>query len=691
MADLTTEEAANLRARFAACVERETGWRQKALKDLKFKSGGEDQWDDVAKAERTQFGQPMFTVNRMGAFIKQVTNQYRLSSPTIHVVPAGEEGDEDTAQVFEGVIRYIRNISDGEIADDTAFESAATIGKGFAYVTVDYVDEDSNQQDILIKRVRNPFTVYCGPANEPDFSDMRYAFVTDLVPEDDFRAEFGDDAADSASDLAGVGDAQKQTWYPKGYIRLVEYFEAVMSRTKKGRAKVKYIRWRKINGVGRVLSETKFPITRIPIVPMLGDEFDIDGELDYRGMVRDGRDPQRILNWTFTYLIEQLSVAPKSPFLVSATQLENFEDIWKLANRRNFPYLPYNDKDAEGRPTGQPPIRNSIEPPIQGTVAALLMSENQYKAVMQLYDPSLGQRKTDQSGKAVLALQQQGEIGNSNYSDNAKRYQRSLGRLLIEMIPKYYDAPRVLRILGRDDQPKRVMIHANKDNQLPDVMPDGVEKIYNLGVGRYDVTVSTGPSFINKQQEQLATLMDLVKADPQVMPLLADLIAQKMGADDVVERLRKIDPLKSLLAQDQQQGPTIDQVKGQLQNLMQQHDALVKELNAKNQVIETDQVKFNYQYRIETLKQQTAMLKAQADNETKLAVAELGAKVDRLGLFMEERSRLWIHAHEAAQADLDRQHKADLAAQQQQADQQQQDSAQSSEAEPPPDEAPPAV
>lgn len=669
---LHADDAAVIRKRFDSCVTSENTWRTNALKDLKFASGGAEQWDDAAKTERTQFSQPMFTVNRQAAFLKQVANQFRLSSPTIKIAPAGEEGDEATAEVFEGVIRHILSINDGEIAVDTAFENTTKMGKGYITVLPDYLDEDSNQQELIVERVRNIFTHYPDPgATKPDLSDARFWFITDLMPEEEFTDTYGDEAKAGGVELAGIGDSQKATWYPTGKVRLVQYFDAVTTKTKKGRVKVKHIRWRKLNGVGRVLAETKLPITRIPIVPMFGDEFDIDGVLDWRGMVRDGRDPQRILNWTFTYLIEQLALASKAQWLISAGQIENFEEIWKLANRRNFPYLPFNDKDAEGRPTGTPPIRTLASPDISSAASAMMIAENQFKAVMQLFDPSLGQGKRDMSGKAALAYQQQGEIGNSNYSDNAKRCLRSLGRLFVEMIPKYYDAPRVLRILGRDDAPRKVMVHANKDAQIPDTLPPGIDAkaIFNLGVGRYDVIVTTGPNFVNKQQEQLATLLDLAKADPQIMPLIADLIAKKMNADDVVERLRMVEPLKSLLAQSGDPAQTIAGLKKQLGGVMQQHQALVQELNAKNQIIETDQVKASSTEAIKMAeiasKERIAVLQSEtqeAINAAKLGqAADLGAlkmKLDQIQLEMTQR-------HEAGLAHADAEHEKDMAATQQ--------------------------
>ena len=56
--------------------------------------------------------------------------------------------------------------------------------------------------------------------------------------------------------------------------------------------------------------------------------------------------------------------------------------------------------------------------------------------------------------------------------------------------------------------------------------------------------------------------------------------------------------------------------------------------------------------------------KTRADNETRLAVAELGAKVDRLALFFEERQRLGVQSHEHNILTREQQHEREMAAQQ---------------------------
>jgi hypothetical protein len=200
------------------------------------------------------------------------------------------------------------------------------------------------------------------------------------------------------------------------------------------------------------------------------------------------------------------------------------------------------------------------------------------------------------------------------------------------------------------------------------MLPKGLnpQSIFNLGVGRYDVVVTTGPNFINKQQEQLATLLDLTKADPAIVPIVADLIAKKMGADDVVERLRKIEPLKSLIAQDAQQGPTVEQVQQKLDMALQQYDLMTKELDAKNDIIETDQIKMQGQALIKRLELESRERIAHYQGEVEIVIAQ--AKIDGSLHTTEMKGRLdhmeavMSKAHEANEAATDRAHEATEAA-----------------------------
>ncbi len=681
-----------VRQRFQACVEAEASYRKNALTDLKFRAGtdGEKsyQWPDTIQTERSTDGRPCLTINRIDAFLKQVENQQRQAGPAIQVLPVGDDADEETAEALQGIIRHIQSVSDGEIAIDTAFNAAITHGKGYALVLPRYLDEASNEQELSIERVRNPFTVYIDPAaTKPDLSDARYAFIVEDLSKEEYDALYPDSTAATMTDFHSIGDAtQRVTWFPTGQVRIATYYALRTTTTQtRGtqarRVKKQDVLWQKINGL-EVLEETVLPITRIPIVPCFGDEFDIDGQVDYRGMVRNSRDPQKMFNFWITAITEAIALAPKGKWLIEAGQIEGFEDFWKNSNRSNPAYLPWKGTDANGIATGiGAPTFNVAEPPIQAMAVAVKIADDNLKAVMQLYDPSLGERKSDQSGRAILALQQQGEIGNANYIDNLKRFLRSLGRLLIEMIPHYYDTPRVLRIIGKDDNPRQIMVHAGQPPEGlqpgPDGQPNpealkalkqqkGIEQIYDLGVGRYDVTVTTGPNFVSKRQEAVSAMLEVAKVSPQTMPVWIDLLFKNSdwpGAMEIYERMK--DTVSAQFQKHNGDGPDPAQLQAQLQQIMQQHDLLVKELKAKTQALETDQAKYEAQVAIESLKQQGAVELQRMKDATTVTVAQINAMTKGVTMQTEAENEAAAlaadHVHAATQAHADRLHEATMA------------------------------
>ena len=52
----------------------------------------------------------------------------------------------------------------------------------------------------------------------------------------------------------------------------------------------------------------------------------------------------------------------------------------------------------------------------------------------------------EESARAINARQKQGEMANSHWLDNLARSIRFCGRQLVDLIPKIYDVPRIVRM-----------------------------------------------------------------------------------------------------------------------------------------------------------------------------------------------------------------------------------------------------
>lgn len=623
--------------RFKLAAEAEDRTRTDALDDLRFRAG--EQWPDDLTTQRGLDGRPCLTINRLPPIIRQVTNEQRQQRPSINVNPVGSGADTDTAEIFQGAIRHIEVNSDAEIAYDTAFESAVTIGFGFWAIETDYIPKTFDQE-IYIRRIKNPFRVYFDPAAiEPCYEDAGWAFEIEDIPISEYKSLYADSKAASLTDFQSIGD-QASDWATKDTIRVAMYYhveetqrmlvqledgqimfeEEVPSNAPAIKARRKMLDRKvvksKINAI-EILEETEWPGQWIPIIPVLADDLEIDGERYLAGIVRDSKDPQRMYNYWHSSATETIALAPRAPYIAPVGSFEGVEGKWAQANVRNMPYLEYNPTAIAGS-LNPPPQRQQYEPPIQAMNLMLRNASDDLKAVTGVYDPSLGQTKSDQSGRAVQLLQKQSDVSNMHFVDNLSRSMRFTGKQLLDIIPKIYDAPRIQRIINPDQSVDHVIVHSGQADGargLGQTQNPALEKIYDLSVGTYDVTVSVGPSYQSKRQESVASIMALVQAYPQAMQIAGDILTANMdwpGAKQISERFKKTLPPN--LADDDDSDPEVkvQKMQAQMQQLAQQHDLLVKALNDATDKIKTDYVK-----------QQANIQIADLNNKTKIAIAEI--------------------------------------------------------------------
>ena len=623
--------------RFRTVVEAEAMLRQNMLDDLRFRAS--EQWPPHIKSMREQDNRPCLTVNRLPQFIRQVTNNQRASRPAVQVKPAGSNANVDVAEVLQGIVRHIETKRGAAEAYTTAGEHQVTMGRGYVRIVTDYVADDPLQldQEIQVVRVPNPFAVYLDPTSQAsDYGDVRYGFVVEDLSREEYRLRYPDTDMASLSQFTSTGNAQEQ-WLPDGMIRIAEYFyveerREVMvvmegpdgARSKHPKADFKStdplqlpegvtilaeremtlrtVKWALINAVEILdgnedkTAGVEWPGRYIPIVPVLGDEININGVTDYRGIVRDANDAQRMYNYWVSAETEMIALAPRAPFVAAEGQFEGHEAKWKTANVRNYPYLEYKPKTLAGQLLPHPQ-RQTWEPPIQAMTMAIAQSDNDLKATGGFHDASLGQRGPQESGRALRARQQQDEMANSHYLDNLARSVRQVGRVLVDLIPKIYDTARIMRITGLDEQQRSVMVFAGQEN-MPEEMasettlPPGIEGIYDVGLGRYDVTVSVGPSFQTKREAGVEALVQFVQAYPNVFPMIGDLIADNMdwpGAKQVAARLKRLLPPQ---LQDEVEGAQIPEpVRAKMQQVEQQLQQVMEAYEQAQNTIATDRVK----------------------------------------------------------------------------------------------------
>ncbi len=538
--------------------------RAEALGDLKFAAG--DQWPVEIQNSRNLESRPCLTINKIDAYVRQVTNQQRQQRPRIKVHPVNNEGDLKIAEVIEGITRHIEVNSNADTAYDTAFEYAVKMGWGYWRVTTNYISEDSFDQEIYIEPVDDPFSVYFDPNSvSPDGADAERCLITSVMSKAAFRQAYpgADDGANFSARATGDSDAE---WVTKEDIRLAEYWHiervkstlvllsdgtkvykdelpsaemlaasgiTIMDERPSYRKKVK---WCKLTAM-EVLEEREWPGKYIPIIPCYGAQVVVEGKRKKYGLVRFAKDPQRMFNFWRTALTESIALAPKPKWLIAEGQDEGHESEWALANLKSTPVLRYKQKDIEGVPAPVP-TRIQPEPPPDGIMVASSAIADDLKTVLGIFDPSQA-LPGNLSGKALQGQQQQVDLSNFHFYDNMTRSIKQTGKIILDLVPKIYDTQRVLRIIGVDGKPDMVTI--NEVEATGEVLND-------VTVGLYDVVMDTGPGYNSKRQQAVDTMMPLM-AEPTVFQAAGDLLFRNMdfpGADIIADRLAAMNPLSQI-------------------------------------------------------------------------------------------------------------------------------------------------
>jgi hypothetical protein len=533
---------------FKECVQEEDSERAKMKDDLKFCTL--DQWPQAIRQERENDiengPRPCLTIDKINQYIVQVVNDVRQGRPGINVRPQDSEADVETARILKGIVRNIEDQSNADIAYATAIESAAKIGVGYFRIITEYVSDDSFDQEIFIKPIANTFSVYLGKHSMPDGSDAEHGFVVETLPIEKFKQMYPKAkwAPEEFSDLDPESAGQ---WHTDETITVVEYYclkrvtETIhflddgttisdeMYRSWPDEAgprpgiqdtrttHKKQLKWSKCTAV-EVLEKRDLPGKYIPIVEVVGREGWVDGKRCLWGLVRPAKDSLRMYNYWASTITEKMALAPKVPFIGAKGQFEGSEDRWRAANRKNFAYLEYNPIDVNGNALPAPE-RQPATPMEAAYMQYMQVIEHDVQTSLGMFKAAVGETESQQSGRAILALQRESDTATYHFGANLGVSIRHAGRIIVDLIPHYYDTKRVVRILGEDGEMRSATL--DPELQVPYQQTQrGV--LFNPGMGKYDVSITVGPSYNTKRMEAQATFVELAKgaADPISAALL---------------------------------------------------------------------------------------------------------------------------------------------------------------------------
>ena len=649
---------AEAKQRFKRCVDFEAVTRERALSDLKFVCADPDngwQWPDEMLSSRDLDGKISLTLNKTRVHCLQIENEQRKNKVGVNIRPTGGGATYDAAQIFEGIVRHIEYISRAQTAYMTAARFQIRTGIGYVRLITDYVGPDTFDQDIYIRRVKDPSTVYLDPdINDEDGSDATFGFVYDDMPKEEYRIKHPEHL-DVATQSA-LGDGLETGWIGEHHVRVCEYFrkrtrkdyliqainpetgEEVRGRKSKLPKEVwdaldasmdkkvreieePVVEWFTIAG-SKVIDSRDWLGSYIPIARCVGEETVVEKQLDRKGHVRPMKDAQRQLNYWASATTQSIATQPLQPWVLDPESIEEFETLWATANRRQHAYLPYKAWDDQGRALPKP---ERVQPPIvpEALIRGRQMSESDLMMVTGQYQAQLGENENAKSGRAISERQAQGDNATYHFNDGLAGMVRFVGRMLVDLIPKVYDTARVIKILAEDDTETEIQVDPLAKQPYSDDGKDAegaaVNVIFNPSVGTYDVEADIGPDYATKRQEAFNALTQLMGANKELVNVAGDLLMKVCDfpmADELAQRLKRMVPPQALgLApppQLQAQIAQLTQQNAQLSNVVTEltkkiaEDAIAIKSKAERRDIET------YKAGVQAYEAETKRMEAEA-------------------------------------------------------------------------------
>jgi hypothetical protein len=596
-------------------------WRpiyERCRADMRFSNPtNPEQWPEDAKKERKDAGRPCLTFDQTGQFVRQVINTARRNKPALNFLPVDDKSDPKLADVLKGLARQTEHASRAEVAYITALNHATRGGIGFFRLVLKEVDgEVKGQQCAEIRRVVDFESVLVDPAfTEPDGSDMGWGFVGEDMPREVFERTWPDALPVPFDDSKGWGSDKT--------VRVCEYYRVVT--TEDGKAVEHF----KLTGES-VLEKSIFPAEFVPLFPVLGNEEWENGKRDLAGCIRVAKDAQITYNFERNAGYEAVAVGPKAPWLAPVEAIEGHEDKWKRANAANIAYLPFNTVDEQGNQLQHKPERVSPAGIAAGWAHLAENSKNDIQAALGGFESGVGNNPNDQSGRAVLALQDRQDVGTFHYVDNLALSIAHCGRVLTQVWPVIYDQKQVVRIIGEEEEPEFVTVDPKAPKGYSEQMSATGQKLVtiNPGVGKYDVRAVVGPAFQTKQQEFAAELGEVISGNPQMLSMVGDMWVKARNfpeADKLAKRFKAMLPPQVQQAEGEGQQQIPPEVQMVLQQAQQEIQGLQQQLQEAQSGMAVD-----FQAQFEAEREATKRYIAELYADTKHVSEELKGMVSLL-------------------------------------------------------------
>ena len=603
--------------------------REKARESHLFVDKRDGQWEPYWWNNNA--GKPRYTFDMVNPIVDQVTAEIEQSDFDIKVSPQSGPASKETAMVLDGLIRNIESMSRAKEIYINAGRGMATAGYDGWMVSHKYADEESFDQDLVIEPVPNFIDrVWFDPASyRQDKSDAQYAFLLHPVSKAEYASRWPEGSEASVSD-----DREGDAYYDKAEVIVVgqlfyvkrkpmelvlmsngavyeatDDFEKVvdelaaagLTEVRRRTAYKNVVCSHFYDATDWLEDEEETIFDRVPVIPVYGNFKITENKTIYWGVVEKLLDPQRVLNYSMSREIEEGALAPRAKYWMTLTQGAGHEDSLSTLNTNSDPVQFFNvDPENPG-----PPQQNGgamVNPGLR------TISESMRQLIGQtagMFAANMGDNPGLQSGVAIERLQSKGDNGTVKYFRALETAIAATGDLLVKTIPKVYDTRRTVRLLYEDNTAEMITLNDTViDNQTGEPVT-----LNDLTKGQYSITCRAGPSFRNKQQETIETIIEIAKVDPSIISMSGDILLNAIptsAAMQIGERKRLQMIAQGLIPASQMTEEETQQMQQQQQNQGQQQDPNMVLAQAEMAKAEAEQMRA--QVEVQKLQLETARI-----------------------------------------------------------------------------------
>jgi Phage P22-like portal protein len=565
-------------AEFDRVYEAQRQERQQALEDRRFYSIVGAMWEGQLGAQLEN--RPKVEVNKIHLAVIRLFNEYRNNRITVDFISKDGSDNKALADTCDMLYRADEQDSVAEEAYDNAFEEAVGGGMGAWRLRTCYedeTDEENEHQRVRIEPIQDAdMCVYFSlDGTRQDKSNASRCWVLTGMTPNAFKAEFGRDATSIERDM-GQGNFD---WYTQDTVYIAEFYEKVSEKCtidtwrnpvdeteRKVRdseyeadpdlrefleatgwelvnsRKIKEQKVRKYIMDGSEILEDCGIIagTEIPIVPVYGKRWYVDGVERFMGHVRLAKDPQRLKNVQLSMLAYIAATSPIEKPILTPEQVVGHEDRWTNDHIDNNAFLLINEmRGPNGELESVGPMAYTKPPTLSPALATLLQITEMDMADI-LGNQQMGEKmEANQSGKAVELIQTRLDMQAYIYMSNMAKGVKRSGAIWLSMMRDIaVEKGRKMKGITKQGAVDAVELQRA-------VIKDGATVVENdFSRAKFDVVADVGPSSDSKRQAKVKglTQLSLITTDEETKRVLTLSALQAMedeGMSDLNEWARK--------------------------------------------------------------------------------------------------------------------------------------------------------